>query len=59
MNFRKEMFKYKKHKQPQIKLEKGIMNYFQTNCIKDDCISQIAGHCNRLFMNLQVKITNE
>jgi hypothetical protein len=32
-------------------LEKGIMNYFQTNFIEDGCISQIVGHWNRLFMN--------
>ncbi len=32
------MFKYHEIQQPQIKLEKEIMNYFQSSLIEDGCI---------------------
>jgi hypothetical protein len=51
MNFHNEMFKYQEIQATANKIGEGIMNYFQTNFIKDDCISQMVGHCNRLLMN--------
>ncbi len=55
----------KKYNQPQIKLMKGIINYFQINFIEDDCSSQEVEHRNRLFLKrsstksiIQVRLRN-